>query len=36
MRLTKDDIAAMLSCGVLIIIITELFCWAITGAYIGQ
>ena len=36
MRLTSEDVAAMIALGVMILITMELMCWAITGAYIGR
>ena len=36
MRLTCEEVAAMIALGVMILIAMELMCWAITGAYIGR
>lgn len=36
MRLTKDEIIAMLMAGAMLYIATETLIWAITGAYIGK
>jgi hypothetical protein len=36
MRLTKDEVFAMLAAGAMLYIATEVVIWAITGAYIGK
>ena len=36
MRLTRDEILAMLAAAAMIYIATEVVIWAITGAYIGK
>ena len=36
MRLTKDEIIAMLMAGAMLYVATEVVIWAITGAYIGK
>lgn len=36
MRLTNEEVAAMIALCVIILITMELMCWAITGAYIGR
>ena len=36
MKLDPDDIIAMVICVLLVISIMEMFCWAITGAFIGK
>ena len=36
MRLTKDEIIAMLMAGAMLYIATEFLIWALTGAYIGK
>lgn len=35
-KLDADDIAAMFAEGLLVVITVEMFCWAITGSYIGK
>ena len=36
MRLTRDEIIAMIMAGAMLYIATEFVIWAITGAYIGK
>ena len=36
MRLTKDEVFAMLAAGAMLYIATEVVIWALTGAYIGK
>lgn len=35
MRLTCNDIAAMVGAGVMVVIVMEMMVWAITGGYVG-
>ena len=36
MRLSKNDVFAMIGAGIMIYIATEMVIWAITGSYIGK
>ncbi len=36
MRIDPDDVIALVACGIMIVAVLNLFCFAITGAYIGR